>query len=150
MPNNVCLDASVIMPIITTEKLSLQADTQWRAWINTNVFPIMPPICPYEVYSVLRQKTQISKNLSLEQEQEAQDLFLSLNIKIYSPTNLLKTASNLAIELGTPTIYDTTYLALAQMENCEFWTADHRFYDVANPKFNFVKWLGDVQIPTDQ
>jgi predicted nucleic acid-binding protein len=149
MPNKICLDASVIIPILTSEALSHQADTLWQAWINEDVLIIVPPICPYEVCSVLRQKTQLRKDLSPEQEQKALDLFLSLDIEICSPSNLLKTASDLAIQLGTPTIYDTTYLALAQLENCGFWTADHRFYNVVTSKFDFVKWLGDVQLPTE-
>lgn len=149
MPNKVCLDASVIIPILTPEKLSHHADNLWQAWINDDTGIIVPPICPYEVCSVLRQKTQLRKDLSPEQEQRALDLFLSLDIEIHSPSGLLKTASDLAITLGTPTIYDTAYLALAQIENCEFWTADHRFYNVAKPKFSFVKWLGEIQPPTE-
>lgn len=150
MLDKVCLDASVIIQILTSEDQSPQADTMWQAWVNLDVLPIVPPICPYEIYSVLRQKTQLRKGLSPEQEQEAQDLFVSLDIEIRSPEGLLKTASDIAIELGLPTIYDSAYLALAKMENCEFWTADRRLCNAAGPHFDFIKWLGDVQIPEDE
>lgn len=147
MPNKMCLDASVIIQILTLEDQSTQADILWQICITQDITPIMPPVCPYEVYSVLRQKTQLRKTLSAEQEHRALDLFLSLDIEIQSPTGLLKTASDMAIELHLPTIYDTAYLALAQMNNCEFWTADHKFYNATKSRFDFIKYLGDIQIP---
>ena len=36
------------------------------------------------------------------------------------------------------------YLALAESPDCEFWTADHRFYNHASPGFNRVRWTGEV------
>jgi predicted nucleic acid-binding protein len=41
------------------------------------------------------------------------------------------------------TVYDATYLALAELRRCEFWTADERLLNRVKGTLSFVKWLGD-------
>ena len=48
----------------------------------------------------------------------------------------------MAKELGLPTLYDTAYLALAKLCNCEFWTADEVLINSLQGKFSWVKWIG--------
>jgi predicted nucleic acid-binding protein len=36
-----------------------------------------------------------------------------------------------------------SYAALAELLNCEFWTADKVFYDTVNARLAFVKYLPD-------
>ena len=146
MPASVCIDASVAVQIITHEDQSQQADALWTDWLRRGLQPIAPPVFPYEVCSVLRQKAALRGELSSQEEQEALEVFLNLDILILSPPGHLQTAWNLATELGLPTIYDTAYLALARMEGCEFWTADRRFYNAAHSDFDVVHWLGDYRI----
>ncbi len=40
-------------------------------------------------------------------------------------------------------VYDATYAALAEIRNCEFWTADKVFYDAVKADLAFVKYLPD-------
>jgi len=47
----------------------------------------------------------------------------------------------MADELGQSTIYDTLYLAVAQRNQCELWTADERFAAAASGRYPFVKLL---------
>jgi predicted nucleic acid-binding protein len=42
-----------------------------------------------------------------------------------------------------PRAYDTAYLALAQLRNCEFWTADKRLFNAVSGELDWVRWLGD-------
>ncbi len=39
--------------------------------------------------------------------------------------------------------YDAAYLALADQEKCEFWTADRRLYSSVNKRAQWVRWIGD-------
>ncbi|HAG99010.1 MAG TPA: PIN domain nuclease, partial [Ktedonobacter sp.] len=42
-----------------------------------------------------------------------------------------------------PATYDAHYLALAQREQCEFWTADARLWNTVKNELNWVRLLGD-------
>ena len=146
MADRACIDASVVLQIVTQEDQSEIADALWASWLRRGGQPIAPPNFSSEVCSVLRQKAALRNELSAEEEEEALDLFFSLDILILSPQEHLRTAWDLARELNLPTVYDTAYLGLAQAENCEFWTADRRFYNAAHSRFDRVHWLGDFQI----
>jgi predicted nucleic acid-binding protein len=51
-------------------------------------------------------------------------------------------AWEIATAFGFATVYDATYLALAELRGCEFWTADERLFNQVTDKLFFVKWLG--------
>ena len=149
MPASVCVDASVAVQIVTREDHSQQADALWTDWLRRGLQPIAPSIFPYEVCSVLRQKAALRGELTSEEEKEAVEVFLSLDVSVLSPPGHLKTAWNLATELNLPTVYDTAYLALARIEGCDFWTADRRFYNAVHARFDIVHWLGNYRIPDE-
>ncbi|MBI5653900.1 MAG: type II toxin-antitoxin system VapC family toxin [Chloroflexi bacterium] len=44
--------------------------------------------------------------------------------------------------MNQPKVYDCYYLALAELMNCDLWTADERFYNSVKQKFTWVKWIG--------
>ena len=46
-----------------------------------------------------------------------------LNIKLIFDFRTCKTVFELAVELEQMSIYDTMYLAAAEQENCQLWTA---------------------------
>jgi predicted nucleic acid-binding protein len=49
----------------------------------------------------------------------------------------------IADELGRPSTYDSLYVALAEREDCELWTADERYWNAARAQFPRVRWIGD-------
>ena len=61
--------------------------------------------------------------------------------RLFSMTNLVKRARQIARQFGQPQIYDSLYAALAELRGCEFWTADKRFYDAVKGGLPFVKYL---------
>jgi predicted nucleic acid-binding protein len=38
-------------------------------------------------------------------------------------------------------VYDATYAALAELRNCDLWTADKAFYEAVKDALSFVKYL---------
>jgi predicted nucleic acid-binding protein len=48
----------------------------------------------------------------------------------------------MAKELGLSTLHDMTYLALAKICDCEFWTADEVLIDFLQGRLPWVKWIG--------
>ena len=46
--------------------------------------------------------------------------------------------------MNAPRLYDAFYVALADIEGCELWTADRRLTNLVQPRFPQVHWLGET------
>ncbi|MBI3942280.1 MAG: type II toxin-antitoxin system VapC family toxin [Chloroflexi bacterium] len=57
---------------------------------------------------------------------------------------MLQLAWDLAQTLNRPRAYDTAYLALAQMQQCDFWTADEKLYNATKAHLPWVRWIGET------
>jgi predicted nucleic acid-binding protein len=137
----VCIDASVAVKLVVQEPYSDRAASLWRGWIGEDIERIVPSFFPFEVASTIRRKC-VRKQLTEEEAEEAFEVFTILDFVVLEPKTLLKEAWDLAKELGLPTLYDTTYLALAKLCNCEFWTADEVLINSLRGRFSWVKWIG--------
>lgn len=68
-----------------------------------------------------------------------------LPIQIFPSSNLLETATAIALDTGT-SLYDCLYVALAELRNARMVTADGRLYrNLAAGRFSTcVLWVGDI------
>ncbi len=123
----VCVDSSLVLKLAVPEEDSERAQEQWEHWAKKATEVVAPPLIWYEVTSVLRNRAHRGR-LTLDESSEALEALLDLNISIVSPTDLHRTAWELATRLDQPAAYDAHYLALTQELDCPFWTADHRLY----------------------
>ena len=102
----------------------------------------VPPLFFSEAMNVIR--TRVYRNLLIEAEGDAVFQTLKLFPVIpLSPSQPFEEAWNLAKRFHLAQTYDAEYLALAQQENCEFWTADRNLLNslgTACP--NWVKPIG--------
>jgi predicted nucleic acid-binding protein len=137
----VCIDASVAVKLVVQEPYSDRAASLWQGWIGEDIERIVPSFFPFEVASTIRRKC-VRKQLTEEEAEEAFEVFTILDFIVLTSETLLKEAWDMAKELGLPTLYDTAYLALAKLCNCEFWTADEVLIDSLQGKFSWVKWIG--------
>lgn len=142
MPLKVCVDASLAIKLVVRESFSDCALALWQNWIENSTECIAPPLFPFEVSSVIRNK-YVRKQLTAEEAEKSFNLFTKLDFTILMPEALLKEAWDMAREFRQPTLYDTTYLALAKLCNCEFWTADKVLINSLQRKLPWVKWIGD-------
>ena len=55
-------------------------------------------------------------------------------------------ALELARELQQPAVYDTHYLALAEILDCDLLTADERFFNSVKERNPRVRWLSHYMI----
>jgi predicted nucleic acid-binding protein len=134
----VCVDASLVLKLLTWEHGSDQA-LQWlESWAEERI--IAPQFLPVEVASVLRRKMRRNE-IPAGHCIESLGLLDRLAIKYVWDAGLLDRAFALAVELDQPTVYDTAYLALAERERCELWTADARFVAAASARYPFVRCL---------
>jgi predicted nucleic acid-binding protein len=137
----VCIDASVAVKLVVQEPYSDRAASLWRGWIGGDIERVAPSFFPFEVASTIRRK-YVRRQLTEEEAEEAFEVFTALDFVVLEPKALLKEAWDMAKELGLPTLYDTAYLALAKLNNCEFWTADEALINSLQGKFSWVKWIG--------
>jgi predicted nucleic acid-binding protein len=135
----VCVDASLTLSWLLPWEGSEKADAIFEEWARTRAEVIGPPLLFAEVTSVLREAVYRAK-ISPDEGEEAFRTFLGLGIRKVDHPELHIKAWELARELNQPKAYDAHYLALAELEGCELWTQDGRFYHSAGAKFVNVKW----------
>jgi predicted nucleic acid-binding protein len=139
----VCVDASLAIKVVVTEPDSDKADALFDEWANEGTLLIAPAFFAVETDSILRQKVMLRKELTPEQAAAAFAKLQTLPIQQISVPEQRRRAWEVATDLGFATVYDATYLALAELRGCEFWTADERLFNQVKEQLLFVKWLGN-------
>lgn len=142
--SHVCLDANIIIKLLLFEADSSLAESLWSACLDRTVMTVAPLILPFEILSVIRRRVHRGL-LSPAKAEAARTLALELPITYVHDVRLLARAYELATEFNQPTIYDASYLAVAETFACDFWTADEPFYHAASPRLPFIHLLADFQ-----
>lgn len=137
----VCIDASLVMLLVTPNPIERQLDKLFATWQETSTCLTAPTHILYEVTSSLRRMVYL-KYLTSEQGQQALEDFLALNIATTSSEQMVLDAWNLSIRFNRPRAYDSLYLAVAQQYECEFWTADKRIYNAVIDELSWVHCVG--------
>ena len=147
MPRSpVCVDASLVVALVTVEIWSEKAFALWRQWVQEGVQVVAPALLRYETTSALRRKV-VRGAISLLHARRALEETRSLDIEFFDPPELLLHAFDLAARFNRPAAYDAHYLALADMLKSEFWTADERLYNAVRQGFPYIHWVANCQNP---
>ena len=137
------VDASVAVKWLVEEIYSRQADDLLVAWEQNNTHIAGPHLLPVEVSNALYKRVrqhQIALDTAVQLEAE----FLENDIELMQSASLHLLAIRLASVLDQPTTYDSHYLALAESLDCDYWTADQRFYNAASSNYPRVHWIGEI------
>lgn len=142
MPNSlICLDASLLVRLVlppTDDALT----EQWATWERSHQLLVAPTLLYYEVTNALHQYHRHGY-LSAAAIQSAQEVLLSLGIRLYGDRLLHELAMQLAQTLALPATYDAHYVALAQRMGAALWTADRRLFNSVQPHFADIHlWSG--------
>ena len=145
MPRSpVCVDANVVVALVTAERFSRAALALWEELTRKDWQPVAPLLLRYEVTSALWRKT-MQKVMASEDARQALQEALALDIQYLDPPGLSLQALELAARFQRPAAYDAHYLALADHLSCPFWTADERLYNAIRADCPHVRWLGDCR-----
>lgn len=140
--SNCVLDTSVIIKWYSQDN---EADCEKANRLiadckNGNLKLLIPDLLIYELGNALLK----GKQFSYLQLKLALDHFYSLKVEIFSASyNLLDKAIQIASEYKL-TVYDATYIALAQIKNCQLITANPRCF--SKVKEDFVINLSDLKM----
>lgn len=141
LAQEVCVDASLAVKVVVTESDSDKADALFDEWANEGKQLIAPTFFEVETDSILRQKVALRKELTPEQAEAAFAKLRTLPIQQIAVLGQRQRAWKMAADYGFATVYDATYLALAELRGCEFWTADERLFNRVKDTLTFVQWL---------
>jgi predicted nucleic acid-binding protein len=139
----VCIDASVVLALVLDEPESDLIELQLKKWASKNVALISSFMLAVEVTSVIRNRVFLNK-IDNATGNEAYDAFSVMLIKTFGGNEFVKLAWLLAAKYNLPRTYDMQYLAVAEMKECEFWTADKRLVNSLRGKNSRVKFVGDL------
>lgn len=142
---SVVIDANLIAAVVLPLPYSGQATERITRWKRAGVELLAPVLLEYEVAAVLR-KAVVAGWLTTDLAIEAMRMILALNIQCLPPTaSLHGQALRWAERLGHSKTYDAHYLALAEQEGVEMWTADRRLANRAKEaEAPWVRWIGEV------
>jgi predicted nucleic acid-binding protein len=151
MRNVVVVDASIAIKWIFEEPDTDTAEMLLDEWSSEGKVMLAPALLVYEITNALYRKIRKGE-VTLESAKESlADLFL-LGFEFTYPQqpDLSLQAMDLAYRFNLSATYDSHYLALAELEGCELWTADIRLWNSSKGKLNWVRWMGNYSAPSDK
>ncbi len=145
MTEKVVVDSNLVVKWLVLVRDSALADELQTQWDSQGIELLAPSLLFFELTNVHHKYVRrgVLSDLSAI---ELLDRMRAFDITLVHDLSLYRRALQLASELGQGAAYDSHYLALAENVDCEFWTADRRFYRAALPHFDRVRWLGEVAL----
>lgn len=139
----VVIDASLAVKWLVEEIDTEKADALSRLWITSGIQPAAPYLMPVEAANALYRKV-VQQQLALDEALRLLERLAAIGIELMEPRGLHRRAIELAGSLLQGAVYDAHYLALAQILDCELWTADERFFRTATSRFPEIHWIGET------
>ncbi len=121
-----------------------QADALQTNFVAGRVELLAPTLFDYEIGNVLKVAVSRKRLTELEAVIALAD-FKAIKIERHEFLPIQSRAFNLAIRYQR-SIYDASYLALAEAHGLDFHTGDKRLFNAVNSIFPWVKWIGDYPI----
>ncbi len=137
----VVVDASLAIKWVLKEPYAEEALALASGWASTGTKPVAPCLLLVEATNVLHRRV-VKGHISPSQAKHLLAGLLNMGIEVRESPQIHLRALELAQELQTPAVYDTHYLALADILGCDLWTADERFFNSVKEQQPRVKWLG--------
>lgn len=139
----VVVDASIAVKWLVSEIDSEIAERLLREWARDDVEVFAPMMILTEVSNALFKKAK-SELIGSSDVGRLLGQFMNSGIIFQESVAMHERAIGLALDLDEQDSYDCHYLALAEALDCEFWTADRAFYNVANKRFPRVRYIKPI------
>jgi predicted nucleic acid-binding protein len=144
--SDVVVDTSLSMGWVVAERQSLQAITLLRQWRAASVRLLVPGLFLSEINAALLKRRRAGTMTVADAIAALRALASAVTI-IREDSQLTERAFQIADGLGLRNAYDSLYVALAEREGCELWTADERLFNLTAATFPSVRWLGLIAPP---
>jgi predicted nucleic acid-binding protein len=149
MKRAVVVDTSIVLKWILDEPDSATALALLTSWIDDEIVIQAPALLACEVANALFQHVRKGDMTAHRATQALEDvLFPELLLNFVEYTEIGKQAISFAKQYHLPATYDAHYLALAEHEKCEFWTADSHLCNAVRDRLSWVHQLSEYQETT--
>jgi predicted nucleic acid-binding protein len=142
--SSVCIDASLALAWLLHDEYREQADELLKAWARDAIDMVAPPLIHAEVSSAVRRNVHFKRILPAEGE-SLFGVYSQIPIRIVDDWDVYRTGWRLAAEYDLPVCYDMQYLAVAELQDCEFWTLDRRLINAVARRNRRLKWVGGYE-----
>jgi predicted nucleic acid-binding protein len=144
MKRVVVVDTSLALKWIYDEKDSPIALSLLAEWTGKKMKIKVPSLLAYEITNSLYQQVRNGKSTFDSARQNLMDILPKGMRFVFLPDFSLNIrALELTHHFGLPATYDAHYLALAERENCDLWTADMRMWRAVKDQLPWVHLLSD-------
>ena len=138
------IDASVILKwYLPDEEFTQKALNILHRHVSGEIALCAPTILPYEILNALLVAERRGR-VNEEVTQNAFKAFLDLEINFLNPfidyPGIISPARSF-----NRSVYDASYLAVAEKRNFDFVTGDKRLYNAVKEKLKWVKWIGQIK-----
>ncbi len=148
MRNAVVVDTSIAIKWVLNEADSAVALALLAEWRNKKTAMLAPALLAYEASNTLYQNVRRGKiTFDTAKQGLTKVILVGLQLDFSQDPALGIRAIELANNFSLPATYDSYYLALAEREHCNFWTADTRLWTAVQGKLLWVRWMGDYSAP---
>lgn len=138
-----CIDANVAIKwVIATESEREIALALLQESIRAGITLIAPPLFTVEVDSIIRKRVH-NGSLTIDEGVRSYAQLDAVPIQVIDPPGLRQRAREIAEQFNQRLVYDSLYAALADLRQCELWTADTRFHRVVKAELSFVRHIAD-------
>lgn len=135
-----CIDTSIWIPYLVPEMLQTQARNLITPWLTSYVRLVAPAFAWAEVGSVLRKKVRLGV-ITTTQAVGFYDDFCQMPIDYLDSDAIRVRTWAIAEQFSLSTLYDAAFLAVAELESAEFWTADQSLLKTLIPYPAYVQKL---------
>ncbi len=143
----VVVDSNILLAsVLPDEPLTTEAQKLLSMWTSAQTRLVAPRLFRYELVAVVR-KAVFQKRITYAEGLPLLERLLAYPIDLYDEDALMTHAFEIASRFNMPRTYDAQYVALADRFNCECWTADKALYNVIQPQFSGIRWLGHFAAP---
>ncbi len=148
MRDVVVVDTSIALKWVLVEPDSASARELLDEWNSKGITIIAPTLLAYEVANALYQQVRKGSVLFERARTAVDDVLSQALVLDFTPgPELSKRAMELAQRFRLSATYDAHYLALAEREACDYWTADERLWNGVQQELAWVRWLGSYRSP---
>jgi len=140
--DEVVVDASLALKWIEPEPYSTEALALLEDWRARDRKLLAPALFAYEATNGLAKRirrgqltVEIAKRrlAALLEDGPALEQGVAINLR----------ALEIMERFTLPSAYDAHYLALAEAQQCECWTADERLWNTVRKELPWVRWIGE-------
>lgn len=140
--NVVVVDASIAVKWVLTEDGTADARSLLARWVAARLQPIAPSWFACEVANVVYRRARAGE-ITLDGAKILLNTVLAIVALRDAPGSDAVRAIEMADRVRQQTPYDACYLALAEREQCDYWTDDARFVKAAVSHFPQVRHLSN-------